>query len=118
MKIDAPNQTNPLCGVWRYYGEDSDDYFGAEYTVSVLNGEFVVSGSDRSDDEEFDISDISWNGVTLTFHSYVRSTARCGISQLRYVGDGKVEFLLTFTVVEVWTRYTEQEAEQDAPSNR
>ena len=113
MKIDAPDPTNPLCGVWRYFGDDSDDYYRSEYTVSVLDGEFRVSGIDRSDDEEFEISDISWNGVTLTFHSYVPSTARCGISQLRYVGDGKVEFLFTFTVLEVWGRYTE-EAEQDA----
>jgi hypothetical protein len=109
MKVDPPDPTNQLCGVWRYFGDESDDYYRAEYAVSVLNGKFQVSGIDRSDGEEFEISDISWNGVTLTFHSYVPSTARCGISQLRYVGDGKVEFLFTFTVLEVWARYTEAE---------
>jgi hypothetical protein len=111
MNANAPDPSNPLCGVWRYLEDDSDDYFRAEYTVSVSNGAFQVSGIDRSDGEAFEISDISWNGVTLSFHSYVPSTARCGISQIRYVGDGKVEFLFTFTVLEVWGRYIE-EAEQ------
>lgn len=40
--------------------------------------------------------------------SYVPSTSRCGISQLRYVGDGKVEFLFTFTVREIWGRFIEE----------
>ncbi len=108
MKIDIPESTNPLCGVWRYVGDDSDDYYLTEYSVSVVNGEFQVSGIDRSDGEVFQISDISWNGVTLSFHSYVPTTGRCGISQLRYIGDGKIEFLFTFTVLEVWTKYREE----------
>jgi hypothetical protein len=107
MTLEKPDPTNPLCGVWRYFEEDSDDYYRAEYTVSVENGEFQVSAIDRSDGEEFEISDISWNGVSLSFHSYVPSTARCGINQLRYVGDGRVEFLFTFTVREIWGRYIE-----------
>lgn len=105
MNIDTPDPTNPLCGVWRCFEEDSDDYYRAEYTIGVSNGEFQVSAIDRSDGEEFEISDVRWNGVSLSFHSYVPSTARCGISQLRYVGDGKVEFLFTFTVREIWGRY-------------
>lgn len=108
MIVDAPEPTNPLCGVWRYFEEDSDEYYRVEYTIRVSNGEFQVSAIDRSDDEEFEISDVSWNGVSLSFHSYVPSTARCGISQLRYVGDGKVEFLFTFTVREIWGRCDER----------
>lgn len=112
MIFDPPDPTNPLCGVWRYFEEDSEDYYRAEYTISVSNGEFQVSAIDRSDGEKFEISDISWNGVSLSFHSYVPSTERCGISQLRYVGDGKVEFLFTFTIREIWGRYI-----QDAENN-
>jgi hypothetical protein len=108
MIVDTPDPTNPLCGVWRYFEEDSDDYYRAEYKISVSNGEFQVSAIDGSDGEEFEISDVSWNGVSLSFHSYVPSTARCGISQLRYVGNGKVEFLFTFTVREIWGRYIKE----------
>lgn len=117
MPADTPDPSNPLCGVWRYFEEDSEDYYRAEYTVSASNGEFQVSGIDRSDGEAFEISDVSWNGTSLSFHSYVPSTARCGISQWRYVGDGKVEFLFTFTVLEIWGRHTE-EAEQDKKSKQ
>ena len=113
MTTCSSDPSNPLCGVWRYFEEDSDDYYRSEYTISVQDGAFQVSAIDRSDDEEFEISDISWNGVALSFHSYVPSTARCGICQIRYVGDGKVEFLFTFTVLEIWGRYN-QEAEQGA----
>lgn len=115
MNINPPDSTNLLCGVWRCFEDDSDDYYRAEYTVSVLDGNFQVTGIDRSDGEVIEISDVRWNGVTLTFHSYVPSTARCGISQLRYVGDGKVEFLFTFTVLEVWARYTEEAEQGVAP---
>ena len=99
------DESNPLCGVWRVDGADSDDYYRAEYTISVSDGQFRVSAIDRSDEEEFEISDVAWNGVTLGFHSYVPSTERCGINQMRYLGDGKIEFLFTFTVREIWARY-------------
>jgi hypothetical protein len=108
MILDPPDLSNPLCGVWRCFEEESEDYYRAEYTISVQNGEFKISAIDRSDGEEFEISDVKWNGVSLSFHSYVPSTARCGVSQLRYVGDGKVEFLFTFTVCEIWGRHIEE----------
>lgn len=121
MTRDAPDPTNPLCGVWRCIEEDSDDYYRAEYTISILNGEFLVSAVDQSDGEEFEISDVSWNGLSLSFHSYVPSTARRGICQLRYVGDGKVEFLFTFTVREIWGRSFEEaehnEGDKASPTN-
>lgn len=107
MLVDPPDPTHPLCGIWRCYGKDSDHYYRAEYTIGVSSGEFQVSAIDRSDGEELEISDVHWNGVSLTFHSYVPSTERCGISQVRYVGDGKVEFIFTFTVREIWGRAAE-----------
>ena len=96
--------TNPLCGAWRAFEGDTDDYCRSEYTIRVVDGQFQVSAVDQSDGEEFEISDITWNGVTLSFHSYVPSTARCGMNQMRYVGDGKIEFLFTFTEREIWER--------------
>lgn len=85
-------------------GEDSDEYYRVEYSISVSNSEFHISGIDRSDGEEIEISDIIWNGVVLTFFSYVPSTGRCGVNQMRYLGQGQTEFLFTFTVREVWSR--------------
>ena len=54
--------------------EDSSDYCGAEYTVSIDEDVFVVKGTDTSDSEDFEISDISWNGLSLTFHSFMGSS--------------------------------------------
>jgi hypothetical protein len=113
-KVDADH---PLCGVWRVEGDDSDDYYRAEYSISVVNDGFHVAALDRSDGEEFEISDVTWNGATLGFCSYVPSTERCGVCQLRYLGDGKTEFLFTFTVREIWSRCIpssakDEEAEQ------
>ena len=113
MTTIIANPDNLLCGVWRALEKDSDDYYRSEYKISVEDGQFQVFAIDQSDGEEFEISDITWNGVTLGFYSYVPSTGRCGINQMRYVGDGKIEFLFTFTEREIWTRYNQAEQGAD-----
>ncbi len=113
MTTPQVDPSNPLCGTWCAFEGDTNDYCRSEYTIRVEDGRFQVSAVDCSDGEEFEISDVTWNGVTLGFHSYVPSTARCGINQMRYVGDGKMEFLFTFTEREIWFRF-----EPIAPTNQ
>jgi hypothetical protein len=100
LPVDAQN---PLCGTWVASSENTDDY-GAEYSISVVDGEFCVAGVDRADDEQFDISEIQWDGEWLTFSSFMPSTLRRGHSRMRYLGTGEIEFFFTFTIREIWRR--------------
>ena len=59
-----------LVGTWVTQEEDSD----AVFNVSVVEGEYTVSGYDRSDGEAFEITDVSWNGVALSFVAIMPST--------------------------------------------
>lgn len=102
-KVEIALDSN-LCGTWYCKSDETWDYIGAEYSVSIKNGEFHVSGKDTSDGEEFEVSDICWNGISLTFHGYMPSTGRCSLNQIRYIGGGRIEFLFTFIEREIWTR--------------
>jgi hypothetical protein len=46
---------NDFVGIWVIEEEDSN----AVFNVSVVEGEYLVSGFDKSDGEAFDISEVS-----------------------------------------------------------
>ena len=96
---------HPLCGTWVARSpEDSSDYHRAEYKISVVEGQFRVTGKDCSDDEEFIIYDIGYDGEWIRFSSQMPSTGRSGHNWMRIVEKDKIEFRFTFTETEFWVR--------------
>ena len=79
---------HPLCGTWVvHFPEDTGEYRRAEYTVSVEAGEFRITGIDCSDNVEFVINDIGYDGEWMRFSSQVPSTGRSGHNWMRIVED-------------------------------
>jgi hypothetical protein len=79
---------HPLCGTWvAHFPEDTGDYRRAEYTISVVEGQFRVTGIDCSDNVEFIIKDIEYDGEWIRFSSQVPSTGRSGHNWVRIVGQ-------------------------------
>ena len=96
---------HPLCGTWvAQYPDDTGDYQRAEYTISVVDEQFRVTGIDCSDGEEFIIYDIGYDGEWIRFVSQMPSTGRTGRNWMRVVDKDKIEFRFTFTETEFWVR--------------
>jgi hypothetical protein len=95
---------NQLLGKWVHtLPWDSDDYL-SEYDISLKNGKLSVSGVDLNDNEKFKISKISWDGKCLRFTSFMPSTRRVGLNELRIKKNGRMESRFTFTVIEEMVR--------------
>ena len=83
---------HPLCGTWiAHFPEDTGDYRRAEYTISVEEAQFRVTGIDCSDNLELIINDIGYDGEWIRFSSQVPSTGRSGHNWMRIV-DQELEF--------------------------
>jgi hypothetical protein len=89
---------HPLIGTWVTNDEDSD----AAFTFAVADGEFRVSGFCQSDGEEFEITDVNWNGTALTFTAIMPSTGFVTKNVFRIRPDGKLD--LELTTYEVWRK--------------
>ncbi|MFM2294914.1 MAG: hypothetical protein RLZZ350_1327 [Verrucomicrobiota bacterium] len=98
---------HPLCGTWTaQYPAESCDFIHTEYTITVVEGLFRVTGLDPVDREEFIIYDVGYDGESIHFVSLMPSTGRTGRNWMRIVDKDKVEFRFTFTEREVWVRKT------------
>jgi len=105
MTTKSPvDERHPLCGTWIASSEDTDDYVRSEYSITVADGGFRVTGIDCSDGEQFVISDVQWDGEWLAFTSFMPSTRRRGLNRMRHLDTHEIEFLFTFTVQEIWRR--------------
>ena len=96
---------HPLCGVWTAkYPTESCDFIHTEYTISVVEGQFRVTGVDPIDHEDFIIYDVGYDGESIHFVSLMPSTGRTGRNWMRIIDKDQVEFRFTFTEREVWIR--------------
>jgi hypothetical protein len=84
--------------------DDSCDYPRTEYTISVVDGQFRVTGIDPVDGEEFIIYDVGYDGESIRFVSHMPSTGRTGHNWMRIVDKDKVEYRFSFTERELWVR--------------
>lgn len=84
--------------------EDSCDSPRTQYTISVVEEQFRVTGIDIEDGEEFIIYDVRYDGETIHFVSLMPSTGRTGRNSMRIVDKDKVEYRFTFTERELWVR--------------
>lgn len=75
-----------------------------EYTISVIDEQFHVTGVDPVDGEKFIIYDIGYDGESIRFVSHMPSTGRTGRNWMRIVDHDKVEYRFTFTERELWIR--------------
>jgi hypothetical protein len=96
---------HPLCGTWiAICPDDSCDYPRTQYTISVVDEQFRVTGVDPMDGEEFIIYDVGYDGESIRFVSLMPSTGRTGRNWMRIVDKDKVEYRFTFTERELWVR--------------
>lgn len=77
----------------------SDDYI-MEYAISLKGDSFQIDATDMQDGEKMVISDITFDGTTLSFVSLMPSTERRGINKFRVIDDDLLESEFTFTVKE------------------
>lgn len=96
---------HPFCGTWSaMWPDESAEYFGTEFTISVVRQHFHVTGVDRNDGEAFVIYDVTYDGEALRFASLMPSTGRRGLNWMRLVKENQVEYEFTFTERELWVR--------------
>jgi hypothetical protein len=84
--------------------DDSCESPRTQYTISVVDEQFHVTGVDTVDGEEFLIYDVAYDGESIRFVSLMRSTGRTGRNWMRIVDKDKVEYRFTFTERELWVR--------------
>lgn len=96
---------HPLCGTWVAMCPDgSCESDRTEYTISVVDYQFSVTGVDPTDGEAFIIYDVAYDGESIRFVSLMPSTGRTGRNWMRIVDKDKVEYRFTFTERELWVR--------------
>ncbi len=74
------------------------------YTISVVDGQFRVTGIDPVDGEEFTIYGVGYDGESIRFVSHMPSPGRTRHNWMRIVGKEKMEYRFTFTERELWVR--------------
>jgi len=84
--------------------DDSCEPPRTQYTISVIDEQFRVTGLDSVDGEEFMIYDVGYDGESIRFVSLMPSTGRTGRNWMRIVDKDKVEYRFTFTERELWVR--------------
>ncbi|MFA6008445.1 MAG: hypothetical protein WC799_00570 [Desulfobacteraceae bacterium] len=89
---------HPLIGTWITDNEDSD----AAFSITFEDGAFKVHGFCRSDGEEFEISNLEWNGEWLRFTAKMLSTDTISKNAFRIRPDGRAN--LELTIFEVWKK--------------
>ena len=84
---------------------DSDDYL-AIYEIGGSSSNPEVAAWDTADNESFDVSQIDWDGQTLSFETLMPSTNRRGINRFKLLDNDNIESEFTFTIVETMHRET------------
>ena len=103
--VYAVTANHPLCGTWSAPSADgSADGVRTQYTVTVAEERFVVTGVDPVDGEEFIVYDVGYDGESLRFVSRMPSTETTARVWMRVVGKDRVECRWTITETEVWVR--------------
>lgn len=91
FKIIPIMAKHPLVGVWR----PADPEMFAEYTITAGADRLRVVAVDRHDGEEFEISNVSWDGETLRFTSRMPSTRWELRNEFRAAGPGELDHRFT-----------------------
>jgi hypothetical protein len=96
---------HPLCGTWSAaLPEGNDGSVRTQYTISVVDERFVVTGVDPVDGEEFLVYDVTYDGEYIRFVSRMPSTECTARVWMRVVSKDRVECRWTITETEVWAR--------------
>jgi hypothetical protein len=98
--ISEITENHPLVGTWITDEEDSNVAF--IFSVNSGTNEFTVSGFCRSSGEEFEISNVKWDGEVLEFTARMPSTDCTSINAFQLRADGSAD--LTLTIFEVWKK--------------
>lgn len=85
-------------GTWITDQEDSD----VAFTISSEDDELIVGGFCRSDGEEFEITQVKWDGEALSFIARMPSTDAVTKNVFRIRSDGRVD--LELTMYEIWKK--------------
>lgn len=96
-------KANPFLGTWR----SCDGLSDVEYTISLNDGEWIVSGLDKNDGEVAEIHNTSWvaESQELTFDAYWQSTGQ--ITKYRFLRapkSGRAIVTYTVTTQETWEK--------------
>ncbi len=89
---------HPLVGTWITEDEDSN----CAYVISVANNQFQISGFCRSDGEQFQITEVTWDGEELSFIARLPSTEWVTKNVFRVRPDGMAD--LALTSYEIWKK--------------
>ncbi len=85
-----------LAGVWHH------PEVPTEVTVLLHDSNFAVSAIDTDDDEKFDISDVEWDGESLSFITRMPSTGTTVKNSLTPETESTVNIEISYT--EKWIK--------------
>lgn len=87
-----------LVGTWRHAEVST------EVTVSLDCADFIVSAVDTDDAEKFAVSDVAWDGASLSFVTHMPSTGTTVKNRLTPKTNSTVDFEICYT--EEWFKKT------------
>lgn len=90
--------SHPLIGTWVSDEGDSS----VSITICGCTNGFGVTALDRADGEELTVTEVTWNGKTLSFRTHVPSTGYVAMHGLTLENDGSV--LHELILYERWIR--------------
>jgi len=103
-KIWVPARYNhPLAGTWKEV-ENNVLESSATFEIAVVDGQFVVSGTDVRDGTKFRISSVRWDGEKLHFTSVFPPTGHRVKHVVQAIKPGLMKHWITYTDVELWRR--------------
>jgi hypothetical protein len=94
---------HPLVGPWQE-AENPISETSVICKIVVVDGRFVVSGTDEADGTKLKISDTRWDGAVLHFTSVYPPTGHRAQHELRAFKRGLVNHFVTSTDLEVWKK--------------
>ncbi|MDF7802205.1 hypothetical protein P4C99_22230 [Pontiellaceae bacterium B1224] len=95
---DKPKSEHRFVGTWIDDAEDTDVIFQIEF----IEDEFKISGNCISDGEQFEVTNISFDGTSLKFETLMPSTNYKTKNKLTVREDGKTD--LELSIFEVWKK--------------
>ncbi len=97
---------HPLVGTWEEL-RNPVSVSSVAYEIAVVNGRFVVTGTDMNDKTKLEISDVRWDGTTLLFASFYPPTEWQSQHAIRSFKPGLIRHWVTYTQLEIWQKKTQ-----------
>ena len=99
VKIESKH-SDVMEGRWVGVQPFDENEITQDFIIKKLGNKFSVKSEFALKGHKLEVSDVKWNGETLSFMTLARSTGRSCFNQLKINSIGNMDFTYTFSVVE------------------